>query len=190
MNGPVPSPRKRFWRLFDRWALGVVMCLQAAILAMRWSGRQGPDGRDARPSVDAARSVEALSPGRLPRAVAASPVSFGGGPHRTPASVESTGIGTSWEVLCGSPALDIRETTDRFELRLSLPPPNGRDARAYVVGRRLDIEVPLRDAAGHPAGRLFRQVLLPAEPCPDSPPHLEHTNGILRVFLDKQAPAG
>lgn len=103
---------------------------------------------------------------------------------RAPLSVDSVRSMAAWDVLRRSPALDVREVADGYELRLSVPGGAGPDARTWVEDRLVEIEVPLFDASGRPSGRLVRQVLLPSAPAA-APPHLEHTNGILRVFLPK-----
>jgi len=204
MNPRTPSTRslrRRLWRHFDRWALLAVIGLQAAILAMRWTGKGGGARSEASEDeraglVAAAGAGSSAAAPRLSasagtsRSVAALPVAFGGHPRRSPASVESAGAGGSWEVLRLSPALDMRETAECFELRLSVPSGvSDQSVRAHVVGRRVDLDVPLQDASGESLGRIFRQVLLPSPPSEDCSPRIERTNGILRVFLDKPVPA-
>lgn len=171
----------RFWRRFDRWALGVVVLLQGLLLLLRhdaWTERPA-SGTAAAP----ARAV--LAPSRARPVVTAQPAAFGGRPQRLPVSEESAVEEAVWSLLRQSPGLDMCEHPGEFELRLSVPSPNGCDARAHVVGRRIDIDVPLRDGDGAPAGRLYRQVLLPASPHAGRTPRIEHTNGILRVFVAK-----
>ncbi len=173
---------RRFWRRFDRWALGAVLLLQGlALLLRRDAGRERPE---AAPAPDPARE-ESLARRHPRQVVAVQPAAFGSLPQRRPVSRDTALGEAAWGLLRQSPALDMCEHSKEFELRLSVPNPGWHDARAYVVGRRVDIDVPLRDATGAPAGRLYRQVLLPTQPHTGRTPRIEHTNGILRVFVAK-----
>jgi hypothetical protein len=195
MSDPDPTlfPRSRFWRRFDRWALVVVVVLQAAILAARWrkgheAGPTPPAAAETDvPAAIATRQSEGFPPvARRRPVVAAAPVCYGAAdPLRAPLSVDSVCSMAAWDVLRRSPALDVREHQGEYELRLSIPGGESSDARAWVEDRQVEIEVPVADALGQPTGRLVRRVLLPAAPDSAIPPRIEHTNGILRVFFAK-----
>lgn len=186
---PSTPSRSRFWHRFDRWALLVVVALQAAMLVSH-----GLRGRNRKVAGDAVASEGAAAPARRASAAArsrgsapaipTSPVCFGG-TQRAPLSVDSACSMAAWDVLRRSPALDLCEHRDAYELRLSVPGGAGSEARAWVQDRQVEIEVPVADELGRPAGRLSRRVLLPTAPAADRPPRIEHTNGILRVFFAK-----
>lgn len=179
MLAKLGNDKKRgFWRFFDRWALLAVIALQGVLLLFRGGGSER--GVEEAP----AEAGPVYSAARLgDKVTAANPVSYGyaSGGARSPASAPGHGAGACARRLS---ALDVSEHSGEYELRLSVPASGAEGAKAYVLGRRVDIEVPLFDFMGNREGRLYRQVLLPVAPA-RTPPRLEHTNGVLRIFVAK-----
>ncbi len=195
---PGQPPVRRRWRLgphFDRWALLAVVLLQAAILLLRHDTRRSPPPLEAATAPEGAPAPATAAPwSRAPEraAVPTHPARFAphgrSAPARMPVSTESAHRKVVWQSLRQTPTLDLRECPRTFTVLLSVPSrPLGNPA-VDLVGRRLDVEIPLSDWQGRPAGRLFRQVLLPGDPDPDATPAMILTNGILRVRIAK-APA-
>ncbi len=180
--------KKAFWHHFDRWALLLVVVLQAGILLsyrlrQRTAEAVEPTA-DRQPThsetCDDDCAMAASTSRSKSRAVATTPVCYDNA-LRAPLSVDSASLKATWQVLRRSPALDIADRVDFFEVRLSVPEGVGQAALARVEGRQLQIEVP---AVGGDT-RILRRVQLPSAPATDSPPRLVFTNGILRIVVSK-----
>lgn len=187
----LPKERKTrsvFWHHFDRWALLLVVVLQAGILLSYRLRRPVPASSEPTPAGQTAgvaasdeapaTTVTQRSGGRT---FATSPVCYENA-LRAPLSVDSACSLASWQVLRRSPALDIAERAGFFEVRLSVPEGIGHAALARVEGRELQIEVPAADGV---TNRILRRVQLPAAPAGELPPRLAFTNGILRIVVSK-----
>ncbi len=188
--------RRRRWRPgphFDRWALLAVVALQAAILALRHDTRRAGAARRTEAAPEQAPATASRGPSAqaadrsaaTPVLQAVSRVQGRVAPSRLPVSSDSTYRRVSWQSLRHTPTLDMRECERSFTVLLSVPARPLDEPTVGIVGRRLDVEVPLGDWRGDPAGRHFRQVLLPGEPSRDATPAMDYTNGILRIRIAK-----
>jgi HSP20 family molecular chaperone IbpA len=96
-----------------------------------------------------------------------------------------------WAALGPSPAMDMRDTGDRFVILLSLPGLSQSDLDITLEGRLLTVASKGRSQARHnrEAYAFERRVLLPGPVPQDGAAEVVLTNGLLKISIPKAAAA-
>jgi HSP20 family molecular chaperone IbpA len=183
---------KRSWFSVERLLLGAILCLQL-VIAWGLFGPQSKLDRDAeRPVVDPIKgSHNELKAGvQAARLPAREPFRemdaiFADALEDMARLRSAMHIDEGWERLGASPAMDMRDDDNNYEVSFSIPGANPGDIDVSLDGRVLTVEAASRSPYHPHIQHYKRRVLLPGPVGGVDGAYASITNGILRVHIPK-----
>lgn len=182
----------RNWRTFDvlllagiaglvGYRLGLMHPTVAGVLRFGAEGHGAPPGwGDARP-LPPPGGVVAVVP-----VVAQAPLVLV--PTDARSSVRMMMRDERWDQLPTLSAMDLRDSGDAFDIRLSLSGFGLEDILLRIDGSVLSVQAQHQHAGGAATFNVIRRILLPVAVNRDQPPHCGLTNGVLHIHVAKATP--